>query len=322
MRPNTKPPFLAPLRGLVSIILVVVWLTILFSIFFPVSLLKVLIPIPAVQYFVTSILLGLTWLWIGFVNIMGRWTTGIEIDVQGLESINKRGHYFIFANHSAWTDIIMLFHLYHGRMPFPRWFMKRELIWLPMIGYVCWAVDMPFMHRLKPSAAKKRPELKGKDLENTRRACEKFRRRPVVVVNYLEGTRFTWDKHQRLKSSYRNLLPPKLGGAGFTLNAMGELLDGIIDMTVVFSPGCSGSGMDYAMGRIRKVIIRARVLPVPMDIVNCDLRENEAARIRFRDWVNEIWEHKDRQIDEIKAQLVEEFGMEYDEPNRMQRAES
>ncbi len=317
-----KPPFLAPIRGVIAIAAVVIWLTICFSVFFPISLLKILIPIPRVQYWVTSILLGLTWLWIGFVNFMGRWASGIEIDVQGLENINKRGHYFLFANHSAWTDIIILFQLYHGRMPFPRWFMKHSLIWLPMIGYVCWAVDMPFMHRLKPSEAKKRPDLKGKDLENTRRACEKFRHRPVVVVNYLEGTRFTWEKHRRSRSPYRNLLAPKLGGAGFTLNAMGELLEGIIDLTVVFSPGCEGTGMDYATGRIRKVVVRARILPVPMDIVHCDLREDDAARIRFRDWVNEIWAYKDQQITEIKAQLVEEFGIEYDKPGIEQRAES
>lgn len=317
-----KPPFLAPVRGVIAIVLVVLWLIVCFSLFFPISLLKILIPIGRVKYAVTSILLGITWLWIGFVNFMGRWCSGIEIDVQGLEGINKRGHYFLFANHSAWTDIIMLFHLYHGRMPFPRWFMKHSLIWLPMIGYVCWAVDMPFMHRLKPSQAKKRPDLKGKDLENTRRACEKFRYRPVVVVNYLEGTRFTWEKHARTRSPYDNLLSPKLGGAGFTLNAMGELLEGIIDLTVVFSPGCEGSGMDYALGKIRKVVIRARILPVPMDIVDCDLREDDAARIRFRDWVNDIWAHKDQQITEIKAQMVEEFGIEYDKPNSTSQAES
>ena len=314
MSQQHKPPFLAPLRGLIAIILVVLWLIICFSVFFPVSLLKILIPVPRVQYIVTSILLGLTWLWIGFVNYMGRWASGIEIDVQGMDNINKRGHYFLFANHSAWTDIIVLFHLYHGRMPFPRWFMKRELIWLPMIGYVCWAVDMPFMHRLKPSEAKKRPDLKGKDLESTRRACEKFRYRPVVVVNYLEGTRFTWEKHQRIGSPYKNLLPPKLGGAGFTLNAMGELLEGIIDLTVVFSPGSEGSGMDYAMGRIRKVVVRARILPVPMDIAKCDLREDEQARNKFRDWVNEIWAYKDQQISEIKAEMEQEFGMKYEFP--------
>ncbi|MGB1580333.1 MAG: acyltransferase [Nevskiales bacterium] len=308
-----KPPFLAPLRGFIGGILVFIWLAILFSIFFPTSLLKILIPIPRVQYFVTSLLLGYTWLWIGFVNLMGRWVTGIEMDVQGFENISKRGRYFILANHSAWTDIIILFHLYHGRMPFPRWFLKRELLWVPMIGYVCWAVDMPFMYRVTPQQLKRNPKLKGKDLEVTRRSCEKFRHRPVVITNYLEGTRFSPEKHARQKSPYRNLLAPKYGGAAFALSAMGELLDGIIDMTVVYPPGCEPTGMNYAMGRVPKVVVRARLLPVPLDILQSDLRENEQARKRFREWVNEIWAYKDQQIDEIRAELEEEFGMQYEQ---------
>lgn len=307
-----KPPLFGPLRGVIAIVLVVIWLTICFAGFFPISLLKILIPFRPVQNIVTSVLLGFVWLWIGFVNIVGGWAAGIEIDVQGLDKLNKRGRYFIFANHSAWTDIIILFHLYHGRMPFPRWFLKRELIWIPMIGYVCWAVDMPFMYRVTPEQLKKNPRLKGKDLEVTRRSCEKFRHRPVVITNYLEGTRFTPEKRDRQGSPYRHLLKPRYGGAAFTMSAMGEMLDGIIDMTVVFPPGVESSGWNYACGRIPKVVVRARMLPVPQDIVGSDLREDEAARRRFREWVNEIWAYKDRQISEIKAELEEEYGDKYE----------
>ncbi|MDX1497082.1 MAG: acetyltransferase [Salinisphaeraceae bacterium] len=319
-RSEHKPPFLAPVRGVIAGLLVVIWLTILFSIFLPTSLLKILVPIPKFQYFITSVLLGYVWLWIGFVNWIGRWATGIEIDVQGFENINKRGCYFIFANHSAWTDIVILFHLYHGRMPFPRWFMKRELIWVPMIGYVCWAVDMPFMYRVTPEKLRKNPKLKGKDLEVTRRSCEKFRTRPVVITNYLEGTRFTWEKHAKQESPYRNLLTPRYGGAAFTMSAMGELLDGVIDMTVVFPPGHEPSCLNYALGKVPKVVVRARMLSVPEDIIKSNLRDDRQARERFKQWINEIWEYKDRQIDEIKAELEAEFGVKYERPSLGKKA--
>lgn len=307
-----KPPFLAPVRGVISVILVIIWLVICVAGFFPFSILKIIVPYRPFQHVMTNILLGFVWLWIGVVNLLGRWTSGIEIDVQGLENINRKGRYFIIANHSAWTDIIILFHLYHGRMPFPRWFMKRELIWIPLIGYVCWAVDMPFMYRVTPDKIRKNPKLKGKDVEITRRKCEKFRDRPIVVTNYLEGTRFTKEKHARQKSPYRHMLMPKYGGAGFALNAMCDQLDGIIDMTTVFSPGSSATGFDYMFGRIRKVVVRARILPLPMHILSKDLREDEEARRQFRDWVNEIWQHKDQQIDQIKTELSKEFGIDYD----------
>lgn len=309
-----KPPLLAPLRGVIALILVVLWLIVCFAGFFPVSLLKILIPYRPVQHIVTNILLGFVWLWIGFVNIMGRWVSGIEFDVQGLEGIDKKGRYFILANHSAWTDIIILFHLYHGRMPFPRWFMKRELIWIPMIGYVCWAVDMPFMYRVTPEKIRKNPKLKGKDMEITRRKCARFRGRPIVVTNYLEGTRFSKEKHARQRSPYRHLLMPKYGGAAFALNAMGDQLDGIIDLTTVFSPGDPPSGLNYMFGRIRRVTVRARILPVPMHILSRNLQEDEQARAEFRNWVNEIWAYKDQQIEELRNEMSREFGIEYDPP--------
>ena len=322
MTTNQKPSILAYIKGIIALTLVVLWLIILFSMFFPISLLKILIPVRPIQHLVTNILLGYVWLWIGFVNLMGKWVSGIEFDVQGLDDIDKKGRYFIIANHSAWTDIIILFHLYHGRMPFPRWFMKRELIWIPMIGYVCWAVDMPFMYRVTADRIKKNPKLKGKDMEITRRKCEKFRDRPIVVTNYLEGTRFSREKHSRQKSPYKHLLMPKYGGAAFALNAIGEQLDGIIDMTVVFSPGVDPSGMNYILGRVRKVVVRARILPVPMHILSRNLQEDQQAREEFRAWVNEIWDHKDRQIDQIRREMREEFGVEYHDTQTSTRAEA
>lgn len=309
---RNKPPFLAPLRGFIAVILVTVWLVICTSFFLPVSLIKMLIPFGYVQRYTTNYLLGWVWMWIGFVNIMGRWISGIHIDVEGLDEVKKKGHYFILSNHCAWVDIVVLFHLYHGRMPFPRWFMKRELIWIPLIGYVCWAVDMPFMYRVTPDKVKKNPKLKGKDMEVTKRSCEKFRHRPVVVTNYLEGTRFTKEKHARQKSPYKNLLMPKYGGAGFTMTAMEDLLDGIIDMTIVYPPGQDPVGWNYVLGKVRHVVVRARIIPVPHDIISKNIQENPEAKQEFRNWINAIWERKDREISEIKAELVKQYGIEYD----------
>ncbi len=308
-----KPTIWAYTRGVIAIILVAIWLAFCVTVlFFPVSLLKILIPFGYVQRYTTNYLLGVVWLWIGFVNFIGRWISGIKIDVQGLEGVKKRGHYFILSNHVAWVDIVLLFHLYHGRMPFPRWFMKRELIWIPFIGYVCWAVDMPFMYRVTPDKIKKNPKLRGKDMEITRRSCEKFRHRPVVITNYLEGTRFSKEKHAQRQSPYKNLLPPKYSGSGFTMTAMGDLLDGIIDMTIVYPPGQNPVGWNYIFGGVRHVVIRARIIPVPHEIISRNIQENPEAMQEFRNWINELWERKDREISEIKAELSKEYGLEYD----------
>ena len=309
---RNPPPFLAPLRGALIWTLIVIWCCVLvIPLFIPISLLKFLIPIPAVQYRVTSVLLGLTWIWIGIVKWLSRWAYRIDLDFQGFENIRRDGHYFFIGNHQSWVDILMLFDIYHNRMPFPRWFMKRSLLWVPLIGYVCWAVDMPFMYRISPEQIRKNPKLAGKDLEVTRRSCEKFRHRPVVVTNYLEGTRNSPAKHAAANSEYRYLLPPKVGGASFVMSAMGELFDGVLDITLVYPPGVEPSFLNYSLGRVRKVVVRARVLPVPAEFLGGDLRNNPQLRQRFRDWINQLWRDKDRQIGEIRAELEREFGCTY-----------
>jgi 1-acyl-sn-glycerol-3-phosphate acyltransferase len=41
--------------------------------------------------------------------------------------------------------------IFHGRIPFLKFFLKQELIWVPVIGLAWWALDFPFMKRGKGS---------------------------------------------------------------------------------------------------------------------------------------------------------------------------
>jgi hypothetical protein len=50
---------------------------------------------------------------------------------------------------------------------------------------------LPVHEALRKAFLAKHPELAGRILKITRQACELFKRQPVTVVNYLEGTRFT-----------------------------------------------------------------------------------------------------------------------------------
>lgn len=115
------------------------------------------------------------------------------------------------------------------------------------------------MKRYSKAFLEKHPELKGKDLEITKAACELFKRQPVTVVNYLEGTRFTEAKRQEQQSPYRYLLKPKAGGVAFVLAALGEQLDALLDVTIVY-PGNKAPGFwDLLNGSISRVIIDIQV---------------------------------------------------------------
>lgn len=90
-----------------------------------------------------------------------------------------------------------------------KFFLKKELIWVPFLGLAWWALDFPFMKRYSRKFLAANPHLAGKDLESTKKACEKFKHTPVSVMNFVEGTRFTPEKHQRKNSPYAHLLPPR-----------------------------------------------------------------------------------------------------------------
>ncbi len=292
-----------PLAGALGFLLAFMTLVAYFSLFLPISLLKFL-PSRPLQVWATRRLVGVADGWIKSVNYLFDLCLGVEYDVQGFEGLNPQGRYLILSNHQAWSDIFALFYIYPDRISFPRFFMKRSLLWIPMIGYVCWVLDSPFMHRLTKSQLKRRPELRGRDLEITRRACQKYRDIPVTVVNYMEGTRGTPAKRLARHSPYKHLLRPKTDSVEFMLNAMGDMFDGIIDLTIAYRPGITPNFVNLLCGRVTPVKIRARVLPIPHELLRDDLRENLEMQRRFRAWIGELWARKDAEIDQLEREFA------------------
>lgn len=209
--------------------------------------------------------------------------------------------WMVVANHQSWADILILFDVLYGHVPFPRFFMKRELIWIPLVGFVCWALDMPFMKRNSAAAIARNPTLRNDDLETTRRFCEKFRKRPIAVVNFLEGTRYTPEKARAKGSPYRHLLRPKSGGFSFTLNAMGEQFAGLVDVTLVYRPtGHSRSKLwSWLCGEQNAAFVQVDVRPLPVALLGGDYQDDAAFRERFQHWVNGLWADKDATIEQV-----------------------
>jgi 1-acyl-sn-glycerol-3-phosphate acyltransferase len=174
-----------------------------------------------------------------------------------------------------------------------------------VIGAACWAFDMPFMHRHSKEAIAANPALKQQDLDTTRKACEKYRRIPVTMVNFLEGTRFTEAKRRSRNSPYHNLLRPKAAGLSFALNAMGEQFAGIIDVTLCYAPSGYGPLASFLCGDQARMKVRVRMLPVPAALVHGDYQDDAAFREHFQAWVNDLWERKDRELSALKQELRE-----------------
>ncbi|AFO49374.1 MULTISPECIES: acyltransferase [Pseudomonas] len=224
-------------------------------------------------------------------------------DIRGVENLRKDTSYLAVSNHQTWVDIPALIESLNRRTPFFKFFLKKELIWVPLLGLAWWGLDYPFMKRYSKAFLEKHPELKGKDLEITKAACELFKRQPVTVVNYLEGTRFTEAKRLEQQSPYRYLLKPKAGGVAFVLAALGEQLDALLDVTIVY-PGNKAPGFwDLLNGSISRVIIDIQVRELDPALWAGDYENDPEFRQAVQAWVNQLWVAKDQRIEQLRAEM-------------------
>jgi 1-acyl-sn-glycerol-3-phosphate acyltransferase len=180
-----------------------------------------------------------------------------------------------------------------------KFFLKSELIWVPVIGLVWWALDFPFMRRHSAEYLKKHPEQRGKDFATTRKSCAKFAAVPTSVMNYLEGTRFTKAKHARQESPYRYLLRPKAGGMALALDVLGDKFNALLNITIVYPDGIP-TFWDFLCGRTKKIIVRFEQLPIPENLLHGDYMGDPAFREAAQSWVQQLWQDKDKAIETIR----------------------
>ena len=243
-------------------------------------------------------LVGIAESWIGFNSWLVDHATPTRMRVSGIDGVQPGGHYLVLANHRSWVDIVALQYALNRRAPFLRFFLKRELIWVPLLGLAWWALDFPFMRRASRKQLARRPGLAEADKQATRRACEKFRGMPVAIMNFVEGTRFTPAKHARQGGEYRHLLRPKSGGVAFALEAMGEGLQTVLDATIAY-PGGTPTMLDLFGGRVPEIVVEVALRPIPAELSGSDYENDQAARVRYQRWLNGLWESKDARLDAL-----------------------
>lgn len=287
----------APLRGIIATLLLIINTLLCFSVLFPIAMLK-LLPYKPLQKLCTRAMIRIAEFWMlcnsGWMRLFGN----TEWDVTGRDQLDYDGWYLVTSNHQSWVDILVLQHNLNRRMPMLKFFLKQELIWVPIIGICWWALDFPFMKRYTKAYLDRHPEKAGQDLAATRRACEKFKTTPVAVFNFLEGTRLTPAKHAEQQSPYRHLLRPKSGGVAFVLDAMGTQLRSLVDITIHYPDG-SPSFWDLLSGRIRKVVMRCELRSIPAEFLGQDYQSDELFRQEFQGWISSLWQEKDALLDQL-----------------------
>ena len=283
------------IAGLLLFVNVVFWVSILYVFSIP----KIFFTWPPLLRIINSILnwIGENWL-TGNTGWM-RLTQNTKWDVQGMEGLNYHGWYLVVSNHQSWVDILVMQRLLNRRIPLLKFFIKRELIKVPLMGLAWWALDYPFLYRHSSEYLKEHPEQKGKDYEATRKACEKFGTVPTSVMNFLEGTRFSKAKRDKQNSEYKYLLRPKSGGLALALDVLGEKFNSMLDITIVYPDGIP-TFWEFLCGKVKRVIVRVRTIEIPQQFLHGDYEGDQAFRVAIHKWVQQLWQEKDLQIQSLR----------------------
>lgn len=256
----------------------------------PLTLCKLILPFAPVRRWCDRWLMAIA---TGWIRVNCRWMDAInhtQWQVQGTEGLQRQGWYLVLANHQSWVDILVLQYVLGRRIPFLKFFIKRELIFVPIIGLAWWALDFPFMRRKGGRSAQQ-------DLQTARDACAKFRLNPTSIMSFVEGTRFTAAKHAQQQSPWRHLLKPKSGGVGVAIETLGEQITAVLDVTIIYPDGVP-TFVDLMAGRLRRVQVDIQTLTVPADVLPAQLGA-AVNRAALQDWLQQRWDAKDARLSAV-----------------------
>lgn len=292
----------APLRGIIASVLLTGNIVFWASLLFPLTLIKLIVPVQRAR---RALGRALVWVGEGWISCNKAWMDLVQRTrwhVSGGERLHQQASYLITSNHQSWVDILVLQYQLNRRIPLMRFFLKKELLYVPVMGLAWWALDFPFMKRYSKATLARHPEKRGKDLETTRRACAKFGQIPVSITNFLEGTRFTQAGHDAQQSPYRHLLKPRAGGIAFVIDAMGEQLKTLVNVTIHYPDG-RPSFWDLLCGRMKQVVVRLEEREIPRQFLGRNYELDAGYRAEFQLWVNQLWQRKDALLGQLQQQF-------------------
>ena len=262
--------------------------------------LRIILPARLAQVLANPVITAIASLWVACILWWMNHIYKVQWDIQGLQRTGKQEWFLINANHQSWVDIFVLYQIYLGKVPLLKFFIKKELGYIPIVGQAWWALDFPFMRRHSKAYLAKHPEQAGKDLEETRKACEKFSQTPTSVMNFLEGTRFTEYKHRDQQSPFNYLLKPKAGGLAFAIQALGDKFSALTNVTIYYPDGIP-TFWGMMCGAFKRCVVRIDEHPIPPHFSQGDYETDDELRLEIQQWVTRLWEEKDELLTQLNS---------------------
>jgi 1-acyl-sn-glycerol-3-phosphate acyltransferase len=239
--------------------------------------------------------------WVGtnrnIINLLS--LTKVSITWHGDQDISRQQWYLVISNHQSWTDILVLQTSLYERIPPVKFFTKRQLIWIPFVGVAMWLLGFPYVRRVSRAEALRTAHRGTKsDRQATLDACKRFRDHPTSVLNFLEGTRFTPEKHARQRAGFKHLLNPKVGGLSYVMDGLNDHLHKLVDITVVYPEGAP-TFWQFMQGQCPEVTLRIDCREIPSDLLNAG--DERTQRKLLGSWIDGLWREKDQRIAQARA---------------------
>tara|TARA_Y100000287_G_scaffold178916_1_gene172093 strand:+ start:272 stop:1183 length:912 start_codon:yes stop_codon:yes gene_type:complete len=226
-----------------------------------------------------------------------------DYKVYGQDKLKRDIWQFTTINHLSWADIFLYLYFCNFKQSCPRVFMKAQLWWLPITWTANIGLAMPFVVRRSKEAIKANPQLAQTDKNSTIRACRTYKIMPTNVAGFIEGTRIDKEKYLASNSKFKNLMPPKIGGMGYTLEVM-PYIDHLTDVTLVYKSD-KRAFWNFLCGDMREASVTINTYKIPEELRGVDYTDNQEMRDKLKAFLESIWEEKDKIIEKEK----EKYGI-------------
>ena len=291
------------LRGTVTFLLVLINALSVIIIVTPLGILR-FIPIQSFQRSILKINERFGELYLYFNSRIQDLMHNADYKVYGEEKLKRDIWQFTTINHLSWADIFLFLYFCNFKQSVPRIFMKSQLWWLPLTWTANLGLGMPYVVRRSKEEIIANPKLAETDKNATRRACKMYEIMPTNVAGFIEGTRIDKEKYNASGSKFKNLMPPKIGGMGYTLEVM-PYIDHLTDVTLVYKSD-KREFWNFLCGDMREASVTINTYKIPEELRGVDYTDNQIMRDKLKAFLEEIWEEKDKIIEKEK----EKYGIE------------
>ena len=212
------------------------------------------------------------WIYRSAVRIDSFWmlrVVRIKLEVKG--EIPSHPSPIVIVNHQSWFDIPIVQEIISASGPRLSFLVKRSLVWVPVIGWICLLLGFP---RLRRTGS---PQDRALDLNAVSQAAEQGVAARHALLIFAEGTRFTPKKRSDQNSPFDHLLRPRAGGFAAACQIFPEGTP-IIDLSIYYD---GGSHFWRCLGGATKVIC--------VDVSTHSLDQTMSAEA----FLNERWQAKD-----------------------------